>query len=106
MKSEACPPDVLQPILDRIHLDSLGSIEYYRQLAAQVGFKEIRVEDLTPNLTAHYGRVLQELVAQRHALIRVCTEEYLSNMKIGLQHWVDAGKAGHLSWGILQFRKD
>ena len=106
MKSEGCPPDVLQPILDRIHLDSLGSIESYRELAAQLGFKEIRVEDLTPNLTAHYGRVLQELVAQRHALIRVCTEEYLSNMKIGLQHWVDAGKAGHLSWGILQFRKD
>jgi len=50
--------------------------------------------------------VLQELVAQRHTLIRVCTEEYLANMKVGLQHWVDAGKAGHLSWGILQFRKD
>ncbi|MGD9852802.1 MAG: methyltransferase domain-containing protein [Nitrospirales bacterium] len=105
MKREDCPADVLQPILDRIHLDSLGSIDYYRKLAAQVGFKEIRVEDLTSNLTAHYGRVLQELVAQRHALIRVCTEEYLANMKIGLQHWVDAGKAGHLSWGILQFRK-
>jgi glycine/sarcosine/dimethylglycine N-methyltransferase len=105
MQSETCPPDVLQPILDRIHLDSLGSIEYYRKLAASLGFHEIRVEDLTPNLSAHYSRVLEELVAQRHALIRVCTEEYLSNMKVGLQHWVDAGKAGHLSWGILQFRK-
>lgn len=106
MKREDCPPDVLQPILDRIHLDSLGAIDYYRKLATRIGFKEIRVEDLSANLTAHYGRVLQELVAQRHALIRVCTEEYLANMKIGLQHWVDAGKSGHLSWGILQFRKD
>jgi len=106
MKSATCPPDVLQPILDRIHLDSLGSIEYYRKVAAQLGFKEIRVEDLSENLAAHYGRVLQELTAQHHALIRVCTEEYLANMKVGLQHWVNAGKAGHLSWGILQFRKD
>ncbi len=105
MKNEGCPADVLQPILDRIHLDSLGSVEYYRKLATQLGFKEMRVEDLTPNLAAHYGRVLQELVAQHHTLIRVCTEEYLENMKVGLQHWVEAGKAGHLNWGILQFRK-
>lgn len=97
---------MLQPILDRIHLDSLGSIEYYRKLAAEVGFREIRVDDLSSNLVVHYGRVLQELLAQRHTLIRVCTEEYLGNMKTGLQHWVDAGKAGHLSWGILQFQKN
>jgi len=106
MKSEGCPPDVLRPILDRIHLDSLGSVEYYRKLAAKIGFKEIRIEDLSSNLTAHYSRVLQELVAQRHTLIRVCTEEYLDNMKDGLQHWVEAGKGGYLSWAILHFRKD
>jgi sarcosine/dimethylglycine N-methyltransferase len=106
MKSATCPPDVLQPILDRIHLDSLGSIEYYRKLAAKMGFKEIRIEDLSSNLAAHYERVLQELAAQHHTLIRVCTEEYLANMKVGLQHWVKAGKAGHLSWGILHFQRD
>lgn len=70
--------------LDRIHLDSLGSIEYYRNLATKLGFKEIRVEDLSSNLATHYGRVLQELSAQRQTLIRVCTEEYLANMKMGL----------------------
>jgi len=106
MKSAKCPPEVLQPILDRIHLDSLGSIEYYQQLANDLGMKKIGIVDLSPNLPAHYGRVLQELVAQHHTLIRVCTEEYLASMKVGLQHWIDAGMAGHLTWGILQFRKD
>jgi sarcosine/dimethylglycine N-methyltransferase len=106
MKSESCPPDVLQPILDRIHLDSLGSIEYYRSLATKLGFKEIRVEELSSNLATHYGRVLQELSAQRQNLIRVCTEDYLANMEVGLQHWVNAGNAGHLSWGILHFQRD
>lgn len=105
MKKETCPQDILQPILDRIHLDSLGSIDYYRKVATTLGFQEMRVEDLTSNLAAHYSRVLQELIAQHHTLIRVCTEEYLANMKVGLQHWIDAGNAGHLSWGILQFRK-
>ena len=106
MKSAKCPSDVLQPILDRIHLDSLGSIEYYQQLANDLGLKKIGIVDLSPNLPAHYSRVLQELVAQHHTLIRVCTEEYLASMKIGLQHWIDAGMEGHLTWGILQFRKD
>ncbi len=97
---------MLQPILDRIHLDSLGSIEYYRKMAAQSGFKEIQIEDLSENLDVHYGRVLQELTAQHHALIQVCTEEYLVSMKVGLQYWVQAGKSGHLSWGILHFQRD
>ena len=105
MQSAKCPSDVLKPILDRIHLDSLGSIEYYQQLAKDLGLKEVRIMDFSPNLPAHYGRVLQELVAQHHTLLRVCAEEYLTNMKVGLQHWVDAGMAGHLTWGILQFQK-
>lgn len=106
MQRAGCPPDVLQPILERIHLDSLGSVELYRKLAANSGFKEIRIEDLSSNLAAHYGRVLQELVAQHHLLLRVCTEEYLANMKVGLQNWVEAGQAGHLTWGILHFQRD
>jgi sarcosine/dimethylglycine N-methyltransferase len=106
MQSSKCPEDVLQPILDRIHLDSLGSIEYYQQLAKDLGLKEVGIMDLSKNLPGHYSRVLQELVAQHHTLIRVCAEEYLANMKVGLQHWVDAGMAGHLTWGILHFQKD
>lgn len=106
MKSAACSPDVLQPILNLIHLDSLGLIEYYRKMAAKIGFKEVGVENLSANLTAHYGRVLQELTTQHHTLIRVCTEDYLATMKVGLQHWVEAGKSGHLSWGILHFQRD
>jgi sarcosine/dimethylglycine N-methyltransferase len=106
MQSDKCPEDVLQPILDRIHLDSLGSIEYYQQVAKDLGLKKVQIVDLSKNLPAHYARVLQELVAQHHTLIRVCTEEYLATMQVGLQHWVDAGMAGHLTWGILQFQKD
>ncbi len=106
MQSAKCPKKVLQPILDRIHLDSLGSIEYYQQLANDLELKEVEIADLSKNLPAHYSRVLQELVAQHNTLIRVCAEEYLANMKVGLQHWVDAGMAGHLTWGILHFQKD
>ena len=105
MQSAKCPKNVLKPILERIHLDSLGSIEHYQKMAKDCGLKEVEILDLSKNLPAHYGRVLQELVAQHNNLIRVCAEEYLANMKVGLQHWVDAGQAGHLTWGILHFQK-
>jgi sarcosine/dimethylglycine N-methyltransferase len=106
MQSAECPKAVLQPILDRIHLDSLGSIEYYQRFAKDLGWKEVGVMDLSKNLPVHYARVLQELVVYQHTLVRVCAEDYLAKMKVGLQHWVDAGIAGHLTWGILHFQKD
>jgi len=105
MQSESCPPDVLQPILDRIHLDTLGSIQTYRRIAVSVGFEEIEVLDLSEHLPTHYARVREEITPNYSTLLQTCTEEYLERMKLGLQHWVDAGDAGYLSWGILSYRK-
>jgi hypothetical protein len=31
--------------------------------------------------------------------------DYIEKMKQELQHWVDAGQAGRLKWGIFAFRK-
>ena len=105
MQSDSCPKDALQPILDRIHLDSLGSISSYKDILLGLGFKEMTIVDHSEQLSNHYGRVLQEVQANNMNLIRVCSEEYIDRMKTGLQHWVDGGKAGHLAWGILQFQK-
>lgn len=105
MQNESCAYDALQPILDRIHLDSLGSIETYRQMASKLGWKELNVLDLSEHLSTHYARVLLELEANHSNLTKVCSEDYLTRMKAGLQHWVDGGKAGNLTWGILHFEK-
>ena len=105
MQSEGCPSSALQPVLDRIHLDSLGSIPYYRKIATELGLKEIQTLDLSEQLANHYARVLQEISANHNTLIRVCSEEYLNKMKEGLQHWIDGGTSGHLTWGIMHFQK-
>ncbi len=105
MKSEDCPSAALQPILDRIHLDSLGSFAYYRGIATELGLKEVQVVDLSEQLANHYGRVLKEISSNRNTLIRVCSEEYVDKMKEGLQHWISGGEAGNLTWGILHFQK-
>ena len=46
MQREDCPTEVLQPILDRIHLDSLGSVPQYRTILSAHGVRGNRVRRL------------------------------------------------------------
>ena len=98
-------PSVLRPILDRIHLDSLGSFAFYRDCLAALGLKEVAVTDLTPQLATHYFEVGQELKRRRPALEQKISRDYIDRMLMGLGHWVEGGKNGHLAWGVMHFQK-
>jgi sarcosine/dimethylglycine N-methyltransferase len=105
MQADDCPAGVLQPVLERIHLDSLGSFAFYRQQAQRLGWEEVSVTDLTPQLVNHYTRVRQVLASKRDALAGKVSDDYMNRMILGLKHWIDAGDNGYLAWGILHFRK-
>lgn len=105
MQADDCIAANLQPVLDRIHLDSLGSFSYYREVAEDIGFEELEVIDLTPHLVTHYTRVQQELLRRRRSLLGRVSDEYVERMLLGLGHWIEAGRNGWLSWGILLFQK-
>lgn len=104
MQSDDCPPGVLQPILDRIRLETLGSVAFYRQELAQRGFREEGVELLTDQLRRHYWRVGQELKSHYDEAVARSGRTYVDNMLKGLQHWVDGADRGHLAWAIMDFR--
>lgn len=105
MQADDCPPGVLRPVLERIHLSSLGSVAFYRSTAAAAGLEEIAVIPMTEQLVRHYGRVRDELARRRAELAGKVSASYVERMLAGLGHWVDAGRAGHLAWGVLHFRK-
>jgi cyclopropane fatty-acyl-phospholipid synthase-like methyltransferase len=105
MEADDCPQGVLQPVYDRIHLDSMGSFAFYRKLAAELGFEEIACVDLSPHLRTHYARVRSDLLERRDELVGKVSREYLERMVQGLGHWVDAADRGYLKWGILHFRR-
>jgi sarcosine/dimethylglycine N-methyltransferase len=104
MQSDSCPEGVLQPILDRIHLETLGSPGFYRERAARLGMAELDYEDHHEQLPHHYGRVLRETGAREDELAGVVSQSYIDNMKKGLGHWVEGGCNGYLEWGIFHFR--
>lgn len=105
MQTDNCPPDVLQPVLDRIHLDSLASPGFYRKNLDALGFEEIGFSEMTDQLRNHYDRVRQELEARRKEMVERCGLGYVTQMLEGLGHWVNAADRGHLTWGIFHFRK-
>ncbi|MCI5105610.1 MAG: methyltransferase domain-containing protein [Pseudomonadales bacterium] len=105
MQADDCPEGVLKPVLDRIHLDSLGSVAFYRQQAKRLGWQELEFVDLTDQLVKHYGSVRRELRSRRQELTAHVSEAYIDRMIEGLGHWVSAGEQGYLAWGILLFEK-
>jgi sarcosine/dimethylglycine N-methyltransferase len=105
MQADDCPEGVLQPILDRIHLDSLGSLSFYRGTASELGLEDLGFEDHTPHLSRHYSRVLNETEKRRHELEGYVSPQYIERMKTGLRHWIEGGRKGWLQWGALRFGK-
>lgn len=106
MEADDVPQGVLQPVYDRIHLQNLGSIAFYRDAAARIGFTEEGIVPMTEQVARHYGRVAQ--VLKKHyddGHGGKISKDYMDRMLVGLQNWVTAGDAGHLAWGILHFRK-
>jgi sarcosine/dimethylglycine N-methyltransferase len=105
MQADDVPEGVLQPVLDRIHLTSLGSFAFYRSALKDASLQEVSIEDLTEQMVNHYSRVHEELAGNLASLVGKVSDDYVQRMLKGLQHWVDAGKAGHLAWGIMCFKK-
>lgn len=106
MQADDADPAALQPVYDRIQLNSLGSMRFYREAAEALGFDVLEQRDMTKQLRTHYFRVREELIANYKRLRDDgASAEYLDKMAEGLQNWVDAADAGQLSWGIQLFRK-
>jgi SAM-dependent methyltransferase len=105
MKSDDCTNEILKPVLERIHLESMGSPGFYRNAAAGLGWRQLHWEDHSAQLGNHYQRVLDEILKRDEEMVRVCSREYLESMKSGLKQWIHHGAEGHLKWGIWLFQK-
>ncbi|MFO8049933.1 MAG: methyltransferase domain-containing protein [Desulfosudaceae bacterium] len=105
MQSDCCPEGVIDPILERINLDHLGSVKLYRELAARNNLKEINVIDLAPHLPLHYDRVRRELESRYDEILGIVSQDYIDRMLTGLKRWVDGGRNSYLHWAVMHFRK-
>lgn len=105
MAADGVAESELSGVLERLNLNSLASPSEYKQLAADAGLEFVEFDDHSAMLPIHYRRVLEETRAIAEELLQTASQQYLDAMMTGLQHWVDAGNRGLLSWGIFHFRK-
>lgn len=105
MAADHTPVETLGPILERLHLPSMGTLGYYRKATADAGFTDLGFDDLSAQLPLHYGRVLEETERREAELSGTISAEYLKKMKAGLREWVARGEAGDLVWGIQRYRR-
>lgn len=104
MQADGCPDGVLQPILDRIHLETLGSFGFYEKELVARGFEKVEVREMTHQLRRHYARVARELTEGYDRLSDIASRDYLDNMIKGLGHWVNGADKGYLAWGVMHYR--
>lgn len=106
MQADDAPTESLQAIYDRLHLESLASPSFYRNTLASLGLRQIAFEESPEQLTRHYARVREVLIGKTSELRQKgVDDDYIEQMKTGLSHWVEGGRAGILTWGIFLFEK-
>ncbi len=105
MQTDDAPTTKLQPIYDRIHLSSLGSIAFYNDAATAAGLTVGPHRETPEHLATHYRRVGEDLAARRAELEAEVSPAYIDRMLAGLRAWVDGAEAGWLTWGVLVYDK-
>ena len=101
----AAPPHVLQPILDRIHLDDMGSPGFYRRELTRLGFtaasqRRLRGAPRAAGQPLRAGPGGDRAPGGRRAGRKI-SHDYLAQMKKGLGHWVDGGNEQSTHLGNL-----
>ncbi len=105
MQADEVPEGVLDPVLERIHLDSMGSVKKYKGFAEELDWETVEVIEMPEQLVNHYSTVRGVISGKYDDLKDKISTDYMDRMIEGLGHWVSNGKKGHLNWGFLHFRK-
>jgi sarcosine/dimethylglycine N-methyltransferase len=98
-------PEQMAPILKRIHLSALGSVDNYRHFASKQGFSNFTFEDMSDCLPRHYGTVKKVLLEKKASgVLDGMSETFLQGMTEGLTMWESTGER-NLHWGIVTMQK-
>ncbi len=105
MQSDDCPVEIIKPILETVGILSLGSFKFYRAIAKDIGFEELKIMEMPEQVTNQYQKTLEVMEQNYDELAKTCDREFLEYQRVRLNNWVKTGKQGYLNWGILHFIK-
>ncbi len=104
MQSETCPPGLLQPAFERLGINNMGSLSFYRQTTKELGFEELDFIDLSLNVPTHYQRFGEEVRKGYNELEKITSTEFVDKTLKSIKPWIEYYEQGYMQWGILHFR--
>ncbi|NKB54491.1 MAG: methyltransferase domain-containing protein [Gammaproteobacteria bacterium] len=107
LQADNCPDGALATALSRvnIHHQRIGSFQYYREIAAGLGFECLNTVELSKHLLIHYSNWRDAVIEHYAELSRICSTDFLELTQTGFAHWVEAAENGLFEWGLLHFRR-
>ena len=104
MESATCPPGLLQPAFERLGINNMGSLSFYRQTAQDLGFEELHFIDLSSHVPTHYRRFGEEVRKRYEEVVNITSPEFVDKTLKSIEPWIDYYQQGYMQWGILHFR--
>ncbi|MGW2248853.1 SAM-dependent methyltransferase [Kitasatospora sp. NPDC001660] len=106
MAADGVAPESLREVVARLQVESLATPGYYEKRLPEVGLTGVAFDDRSGQLLTHYVRLEEETRRQAEELRGLVGPAYLEGLLENLPLWVDACRAGRLSWGIFHGRRD
>ena len=104
MQSAICPLGLLQLAFARLGIKNMGSLNFYRQTAQDLGFEELHFIDLSDHVPTHYRRFGDELRKRYEELVQITSTEFVDKTLNSINPWIEYYEQGYMQWGILHFR--
>lgn len=93
---------LMEVMMSRLSLSSLGSVESYTSAFVGRGFRDLGYWDGFENFATHYRKVGDELERKRKGMQGV-DEAVIEKQAVGMRNWVRAAEEGCVDWGIFCF---
>lgn len=89
-------PQLMGTMMERLHLEDLATVEFYREEFRKRGFRDLGYWDGKEHFRTHYSRLGEELRRRREELVgeEGVEEEVLDRQVAGLGKWVEAADKG------------
>ncbi|KAI4232137.1 MAG: hypothetical protein L6R40_007502 [Gallowayella cf. fulva] len=97
-------PELMRHMLERLHLSSLGTRDFYISEFKERGFKDLGYWDGKDHFATHYRRLGEELDRRKEELLGEGVDPSVVERHTGgMKRWVEAKEKGCVDWGIHCF---
>ncbi|KAI4147763.1 MAG: hypothetical protein L6R39_003016 [Caloplaca ligustica] len=97
-------PELMEAMMSRLDLSSLGSVESYKMAFERRGFQDLGYWDGVENFSIHYGKVGDEL-ERKEGEMQGVDKAVIEKQAVGMKNWIKAAEEGCINWGIFCFGK-